>query len=138
MGLINKLYQRIIIVFPLFPQIFRFGVIGLSSSFVHFFTVIVLVQNRLFLPLVANIIAFLFAFQVSYWGHRKWTFSETVVPHRFALQRLLLVQLANLLANESLFYLFLAYHIPYPIALLVILTTLPIFTFTASKLWVFR
>lgn len=123
---------------PLFRQIFRFGVVGVIAAVAHFNMVVFLVQNFQYAPLVANAFAFLVSFQMSYWGHRLWTFGDTVTLHRVAIPKLLLVQLINFLANETLFYIFLSCNLPYPIALIIVLTILPIFTFISSKLWIFR
>jgi putative flippase GtrA len=123
---------------PLFYQLFRFGIVGLTAAAMHFGIVVLLVQNWNIQPLLANIFGFAGGFQISYWGHRMWTFNDTNTLHRVALTRLLVVQIISLLANETLFYIFLSMNLPYPVALLVVLTTLPIFTFVSSKLWVFR
>lgn len=122
----------------LMAQIFRFGVVGLTAATVHFGTVVFLVQYFEYAPLVANVIAFLFSFQVSYWGHRGWTFQDADVMHRQAIPKLLLVQVINLIANETLFYIFLSFHLPYQVALLLVLSILPIFTFISSKFWIFK
>lgn len=123
----------------LFHQLLRFGLIGLLAGAVHFSIVVLLVESAGLKPLIANIFAFLAAFQVSYWGHRYWTFRGTTASHRMALPRLFLVCSAAFAANESLFYLFLAlFNLPYPIALFLVLAILPLLTFTLSKLWVFR
>jgi putative flippase GtrA len=134
----NKLSQLFYQFLPLISQLFRFGMVGITAASIHFITVMLLVQNFFLAPLVANIFGFLISFQVSYWGHRLWTFQETSVLHRTTFPKLLLVQVVNFSANETLFYIFLSLHLPYPLALLVVLTILPIFTFVSSKLWVFR
>lgn len=121
----------------LFTQFFRFVSVGVTAALVHFATVVVLVQNNLLVPLSANVLGFLLGFQVSYWGHRSWTFHDTVTLHRVALPKLLLVQVCNFIANESLFYWLLALHLPYTTALIIVLSILPLFTFFISKLWVF-
>ncbi len=131
----NKLIAKYL---PLLSQLFRFGVVGVSAAIIHIGTVIILVQRWSFLPLVANIFGFLIAFQCSYWGHRLWTFNDTVSSHRTALPKLLVVQVLNLLANETLFYIFLSLNLPYPVALVAVQAILPVFTFTSSKIWVFR
>ena len=95
----------------------------------HFATVVVLVENNLLVPLSANVLGFLLGFQVSYWGHRSWTFDYTVTLHRVALPKLLLVQVCTFIANESLFYWLLALHLPYTTALIIVLSILPLFTF---------
>jgi putative flippase GtrA len=122
----------------LFLQIFRFGIVGVTAAAIHFATVVFFVQNFSLEPLAANCFGFLVAFQASYWGHRLWTFQETEALHRMAFSKLLTVQLINFSANESLFYVFLSLHLPYPLALLIVLTVLPVFTFIASKMWVFK
>lgn len=134
----NKIIENWIVHLPLFFQIFRFGIVGASAALIHFSTVVFLVQIYAFEPLVANGLAFMVAFQISYFGHRLWTFQHTTQQHRVAFPRLLLVQILNFLANETLFYIFLTFHFPYAIALLIVLSVLPIFTFISSKLWVFR
>lgn len=123
----------------LFFQLLRFGIVGVSASIVHFSLVILLVETWQFNPLVANAIAFLFAFQVSYWGHRYWTFSETTALHRDAFPRLFIVASTGFMTNEGLYYIFLTFFkLPYIISLLFVLAIMPLITFTLSKLWVFR
>lgn len=124
--------------FPLFYQIFRFGIVGLLAGILHFLVVVILVQYWFLKPLIANVFALMLSFQLSYWGHRLWTFQNTSTLHREAFPKLLVVQLLNFSANEFLFYLFLILDLPYPIALLIVLTILPIFTFFSNKFWVFR
>jgi putative flippase GtrA len=122
----------------LIAQLFRFGMVGLSAAAIHFCTVVLLVQNDIYPPLIANVIAFIISFQMSYWGHRLWTFNDTITAHREAYSKLIIVQLLNLAASEGLFYFFLTLQLPYPVALLIVLTILPLFTFTVSKFWIFR
>lgn len=121
-----------------FQQIFRFGLVGITTAAIHLATVVFLVQNFSLIPLTANIFGFLLAFQMSYWGNRIWTFPQTLALHRSAFSKLLLVQIVNFSANELLFYVFLNLGLPYPVALLIVLTILPVFTFISSKTWVFK
>lgn len=123
---------------PLYIQVLRFGVIGLSAAAIHFLIVVYLVQVHAFAPLIANVFAFGVSFQISYWGHRTWTFSNSDVLHRIAIPKLLFIQILNFVCNELLFYLLLSLHLPYTIALLIVLAVLPIFTFITSKVWIFR
>ncbi len=143
---IRKVWNRFFIenrfidngLISLFFQLCRFGLVGLTAAAIHFSTVVFLVQTFMFQPLVANIIGFMLAFNCSYWGHKLWTFQDTTSRHAIALPKLLTVQLMNFAANESLFSIFLWMNLPYTLALLLVLTILPIFTFIASKWWVFR
>lgn len=134
----NKLLQLYRQYFPLLAQIFRFGVVGLTAAAVHFSVVVLFVQQIKMTPLHANVIGFIVASQVSYWGHRIWTFAAFDTLHSVAYPRTLLIQVLNFAANQTLFYIFLLVRLPYPIALLIVLTILPIFTFLSNKFWVFR
>ncbi|GEM_PF-271412 len=138
MALMNKFGEKLASCFPLLFQIFRFGIVGIAAAFIHFSTVVLLVQGWACAPLMANIFGFAVSFQLSYWGHRLWTFNDTVSLHRVAFTRLLVVQALNFAANELLFYIFLSLNLPYQIALIIVLTVLPVFTFISSKVWVFR
>lgn len=125
--------------FLLFLQLTRFGLVGISAALVHFTVVVVLVELQWLLPLIANIVAFGLAFQVSYWGHRNWTFSGTQQKHAVALPRFLLVSSLAFVANESLFYLLMAeFNLSYIPALVLVLSILPLLVFTVNKLWVFE
>jgi putative flippase GtrA len=119
-------------------QLYRFGVVGVGAAALHFSVVVVIVQTWMVAPLIANVFAFGISFQLSYWGHRTWTFGGTAALHRDAFPKLLLIQSINFSVNEALFYIFLAFHLSYPVALFIVLTILPVFTFFSSKLWVFR
>lgn len=134
----NRILNNFATSFPLVAQIFRFITVGATAAAIHLSIVMVLVEYWSLLPLSANIFAFFISFQVSYWGHRFWTFKESGAYHHIALPKLLLIQIINFAANESLFYLFLQIHLSYPVALILVLAILPAFTFTTSKLWVFR
>lgn len=118
-------------------QIMRFGIVGVIASLVHFTLVVLFVQLLHWQPLIANIVGFSVGVQVSYWGHRSFTFRGTEATHRVAYPRLVMMQAGNFLANEGLFLLFLSMHLPYPIALLIVLSIMPMFTFIISKTWVF-
>jgi len=119
-------------------QIMRFLTVGMLGTVVHFSIVVLLVQQFAYAPLIANIAGFLVAFQVSYFGHRLWTFSDTVVDHREAYPKLVMVQVMNFGINESLYYFFLSLHLPYQLALLMVIAVMPVFTYWSSKWWVFQ
>lgn len=121
----------------LFFQIMRFGVVGVAASLVHFTCVVMFVQGLHWLPLVANIVGFSVGVQVSYWGHRTFTFRDSDATHRVAYPRLVMMQTGNFIANECLFSLFLALNLPYQLALFLVLSIMPMFTFIISKTWVF-
>lgn len=134
MDLKNKLKQ----FYPLFFQLARFGIVGGCAAGVHFSVLVFFVEIGHLKPLYANMIAFMFGFQVSYWGHRYITFAGTTTSHSVALPRLFLVCFSGFIANEGLFYVFLVlFGLPYPIALILVLSILPLANFTLGKFWVF-
>lgn len=123
----------------LFYQLMRYGIIGLIAASVHFLVLSLIVEKLSIPPLKANFIAFIFGFQISYWGHRCWTFKGTTALHRVALPKLLLVGITGFFINESLFSFFLiTFHLPYQLALFFTLTILPLISFIVGKFWVFR
>lgn len=123
---------------PQLLQIMRFGLVGLVAAMVHFTTVILLVHHFQYAPLIANIGGFMVSFQVSYWGHRMWTFSDTVISHSEAYPRLVLIQTINFCVNEYLYYYLLSLQISYQSALILVIAIMPLFTFLTSKVWVFQ
>ena len=59
-----------------FWQLCRFGIVGVSAAVVNYLIVVVIVEYGHWQPLLANIVAYLLAFNVSYTGHRLFTFSH--------------------------------------------------------------
>lgn len=123
---------------PQLYQIARFLTVGCTAAAVHFGVVVLLVQLFNYAPLIANVGGFVVSFQASYWGHRLWTFHASDVLHRDAYPRLVMVQVFNFSMNEYLFYFFMSQHLPYQLALLIVLSILPAFTFIMNKYWVFQ
>ena len=119
-------------------ELFWFGVVGVSAMLVHFVLVAWLLVPAGLPPLAANVVAFLLAFQVSYWGHRLKTFEAGHVPHRQALPRFFAVSSLSFVLNEAMYFVLLR-HTPldYRAALLIVLFTVAVVTFVLSKLWAF-
>lgn len=119
-------------------QLLRFGTIGSFAALVHFSVVVTLVSLTLMHPLFANIIAFLIAFQVSYFGHKYWTFDDIAQKAKTAWLKFFTVAVLSFLLNEFLFFILLTQtQLYYPIALLIVLMIVPPFTFILSKTWAF-
>lgn len=119
-------------------QLLRFGVVGVGAMLVHWLVVAALVPLGL-VPLLANVVAFAVAFQVSYWGHRHWTFGAHGVGHRQTLPRFAMVACSSFVANEFMYFLLLRYtSLDYRTALTIVLATVAIATFLLSRQWAFR
>ncbi|MDF1797473.1 MAG: GtrA family protein [Coxiellaceae bacterium] len=123
----------------LLSQMMRFAIVGMSSTVVHFSSVMLLVALGGMKPLIANIFAFLIAFSVSFFGHWLWTFSGTTQNFRQSLPRFFTIAVISFAVNETFYwYLLHRVHMHYSIALVIVLACVSIFTFTASKLWAFH
>ncbi|TDR82715.1 GtrA family protein [Paludibacterium purpuratum] len=120
-------------------QLFWFGVVGISALVVHYLTVTVVLTPLGLAPLIANVAAFLLAFQVSYWGHRQFTFGHSGTPHRQSLPRFFGVACLSFFVNEALYALLLRFTaLDYRVSLLIVLFAVAALTFVLSKLWAFR
>ena len=118
-------------------QLARFGVVGIAAMTVHW-SVVALVVPLGIAPLIANVIAFTIAFNVSYIGHRNWTFASSSA-HATTLWRFLSVSLTSFLLNEAMYWLLLRYTaLDYRVALFVVLATVAALTFLLSRYWAFR
>lgn len=116
-------------------QLARFGVVGVAAMCVHWLVVRMLVPAGI-APLLANVIGFGVAFNVSYFGHRNWTFAS-VSAHGTTFWRFLAVALTSFALNEALYAVLLQF-MDYSLALAIVLVAVSVLTFVLSKLWAFR
>lgn len=120
-------------------ELFWFGVVGVSALLVHFGVVSWLLVPAGLSPLIANVLSFLLAFTVSYWGHRLKTFDAGHVPHRTALPRFFFVASLGFALNEALYFLLLRYtQLDYRSALLLVLAAVAGLTFLLGRCWAFQ
>ena len=120
-------------------QIIKFIVVGALAALVHLSTLWFLVNLLDLFPLIANAIAFVLAFSVSFLGQSLWTFSHKSHNHK-AMVRYLVIQLAcSFVLNQGLYTLLIVYtSLHYLIASFMVLITIPLITFTLSKYWAFK
>ncbi|WP_046166871.1 GtrA family protein [Chromobacterium vaccinii] len=119
-------------------QLFWFGVVGVSAMLLHFALVTLVLVPLGVPPLVANALGFLGAFQLSYWGHRRFTFEAGHVPHRQALPRFFGVSCLSFCANEAMYFALLRLTpLDYRVSLAVVLFAVAALTFLLGKLWAF-
>lgn len=131
---IKKLLQ-----FPVTLQLIRFSTTGAMATLTHYLTVILLVELHLLLPLTANIIGFTTGFVVSFTGHRFWTFADTTQKISQSLPNFIIVALFNFSINQTLYFILLKkIHLPYDIALIIVLGVMALITFSLGKFWAFR
>lgn len=118
----------------LIGQVLRFGLIGGLATLVHLLVAWwVLRMWAEGSPFLVNFIAFVVAFQVSFWGHSLFTFRQKGSAWRF-----LLVTLGGFAINSSLLWVFLALGVSSPfLAICLSVLLVPLFVFLASRFWVF-
>jgi putative flippase GtrA len=120
-------------------QLLHFGGVGGLAAATHYLVVLLLVGVGLH-PLLANVFAFLTAFQVSYFGHRHLTFADSAVglPHSQTLPRFFLVAVSSFLLNECMFAGLLRYTaLPYQLSLGIVLVLVAGLTFVLSRVFAF-
>jgi putative flippase GtrA len=116
----------------------RFALVGATATLVHMLMVAALIELVSLPPLLANLIAFLTAFGVSFAGHYFWTFRAPGNPVR-AMRRLFIISGTAFAANTVLLagLLKAGWLSPTGSALLAA-ALVPAITFLASRLWGFR
>lgn len=125
-------------------ELFRFGVVGVAATVIHYILAVIAVEVIGLIPLIAHVIAFWCAFPVSFAGHMYWTFREQTEGHtpqhrtqywlRFfttALIGLAAGQLVVFVAADVL-------SIHHRIAFAAALVLAPAVVFVLSKFWAFR
>lgn len=118
-------------------QLARFGVVGVAAMITHWSVVAIVVPFGI-PPLVANVIAFCVAFNVSFFGHHHWTFASAE-SRQNTFKRFLSVAVLGFVTNESLYALLLEFSgLDYRIALVIVLASVAILTFLLSRFWAFR
>lgn len=118
-------------------QLIRFGVIGVIAAVTHYCIAIFLTDNRL-AAAWANLVAFVIAFWVSYFGHRYFSFDAGDVSHQQTLPRFILVAVFGFILNESLLLLMLHFtQISMALGLPFIIILTAMFTFILSRQFAF-
>ncbi len=125
-------------------ELFRFGIVGILATIIHYSVAVMSVEALGLVPLVANVIAFGCAFPVSFVGHLNWTFRDQTDGHSAAERRhywlkFFATALAGL-AVSQLVVLVLAdvLNIYHRIAFAAALVLAPATVFVLSKFWAFR
>ncbi|MCC5792644.1 MAG: GtrA family protein [Legionellaceae bacterium] len=123
----------------LLPRLFYFALTGGLAALVHISVVYWLVSRQGWLPLSANLCAFLFAFQLSFLGHRYFTFHNLPEQKRLRFPHYFLIAVSACLLNELAYYLLLHFtSLSYLTALIMVLLGVAVYTFSASRYWACR
>jgi putative flippase GtrA len=117
-----------------------FVVVGCAAAAVHLGTVTLLVSWFDWPPLIANVVAWLVAFCVSFAGHWRLTFPHSGSPMLRAIRRFFLISLAGFVTNEAMYALLLhtfgeRWYLP---TLFFVLLAVAVITWLLSSRWAFR
>lgn len=113
--------------------------IGATAALVHLSLVLGLVNYGLFQPLIANVFAYLIAFNVSYLGHKHLTFSRLDNQKKLSLAHFFIVSSSAGLLNELIYFILLKYTaLNYMLALIIVLGIVAFYTYFLSKFWACR
>lgn len=116
-------------------EFIRFGLVGISNTFVH--AVIVIMLMEVFLPpaYFANMIAFFFANVFSYVLNSRYTFRKALSFYSY--WRFLAMSLVSLGLTVAVTFVFeyLGFH--YIFGLLAVIFVVPVINYTFMKIWVF-
>ncbi|NOS96611.1 MAG: GtrA family protein [Methylotenera sp.] len=116
-----------------------FTIIGIIAAAVHYVIAVGLEWSHLLPPTQANIIGFLSAFPVSYFGHSKLSFSNQNATHKQAFPRFLAVAVAGFVANQSLVIVALRFtQLPFWLVLGFIMVVIAASTYLLSRYWAFK
>ena len=108
--------------------------IGGTAALVHISIVLMLVSILNLHPLVANVIAFCVAFNISFIGHKHLTFSKLINQKQLKLPHFFLVASSAGVINESLYFLLLHYtSLNYLVALVLVLGSVSVYSFLLSR-----
>jgi putative flippase GtrA len=119
-------------------ELFWFGIVGVTAMLVHLGSVSLLLVPLGLSPLVANVLGFLLAFQVSHAGHHKLTFGAAGAPASRSRVRFFLVALLSFVINELMYAALLHFtHLDYRLALAMVLIAVAALTFFSARNWAF-
>ncbi|MFM8245361.1 MAG: GtrA family protein [Burkholderiaceae bacterium] len=119
-------------------ELLWFGIVGVSAMLVHLGSVALILVPLGLPPLIANIVGFLLAFQISHIGHHRLTFHAVDAPLARSRRRFFLVAFSSFLVNEAMYALLLRFTtLDYRIALAIVLLAVAALTFVSARQWAF-
>jgi putative flippase GtrA len=115
----------------------KYALVGTAASILHILSALVFYAAADMPPLLANGMAFLMSFGLSFWGNCRWTFASSVMSAA-ALPRFFALSVACLLLSQSLIYLAMTYmHLSFAFAVTLATVAAATAGFLGSQLWAF-
>lgn len=114
-----------------------FGIVGVLATLVHYVSALLFVEGVGLAELTANFLAYCLAVGVSYFGHAIFTFRAPVSKKGFL--KFIVVSLTALALSQALLYtLGRLGWFGFRINMLVVVCSIPVFSFVMNKFWVYR
>jgi len=118
-------------------QVARFVFVGGIATAVHVVVAIFAIQKLKTSSLSANFLGYSVSVSVSYFLNSVWTF-RVVSPRGGQFPKYVLISIVGLLINQAITYLVTEiFHYSYYLAILLVISVVPIITYTLSKHWAF-
>jgi putative flippase GtrA len=125
-------------IWDLIRQLFRFGMVGGLATVVNSALFLIFVDIFKVVPLLSNLLAFLCAFLVSYFGHSWWTFGHRKHSSE-KLARFLMTSLLGLAINSCFIWILMhQLHQSAYVAIIPMIFMTPLLIFCINKSWVFK
>lgn len=122
-----------------FVQVMRFGIVGVAATMVHMSAAFTLFYIAFIPAVLANALAFLVAWCVSYTGQVGWTFKGRGGGHHKSAPKFFVVSLLGFMLNLIIVWVMAdIMKVPFYVAVLSVVVSVPILTFVLSKYWVFK
>lgn len=116
----------------------RFGLVGLLATVVHIAIVWVLLALTNIVPVLANTLAFMVAFCISFVGNYLWTFRSPGSPRR-AIFRFFVIAASAFIVNTLVLAFLVRQDWFSPVVSAILSASLvPVISFFASRLWGFE
>ncbi len=120
-------------------QVSYFLIIGTFAFSMHMLCLILLVEVIELNKYLANVIAFCYAFNISYFGHKLVTFANGEPKSHNTLLRFFATALVSITINQAVYSFFLGYtHLPYVFSMIIAAGLTAMSTFIISKYYVFN
>ncbi len=122
----------------LIKQLFRFGIVGGLATLMNSGIFLLLVKIVHFPPLLGNLLAFLFAFLISYFGHFIWTFENKEHNYQKLIKFFIIALLGLGINTGFIWWIMHVLHQSAFIAILPMLFVTPLIVFFINRTWVFN
>ena len=116
----------------------RFGVVGVLATMTHFVVLAIMLSLAHTGPVSSNVVAYFLALGVSFIGHHFWTFRSSGAFLPTFLRFFGASGCAFLISSLLLVFLIRIVKVSDPIAAFMSAAVIPLITYSASRLWVFR